>query len=70
MFPRFKLSRGMKTGWERKPRDEKGKIIYQPAGNDHKGTRKTRQDSNPSAEVHTIKVEETGQTTKVKENAL
>ena len=70
MFPRFKLSRGMKTGWERKPRDEKGKIIYQPAGSDGKGARKTHQDSNPSAGVHTIKVEETGQTAKVKENPL
>ena len=57
----------MKTGWERKPRDEKGKIIYQPAGSDHKGARK---DSNPSAQVHTIKIEETGQTAKVKENSL
>ncbi len=27
IFPRFKLSRGLKTGWERKPRDEQGRII-------------------------------------------
>lgn len=70
MFPRFKLSRGMKTGWERKPRDEKGKIIYQPAGSDRKGAPKTHQDSNPSAEVRTIRVEETGQTTPVKDIPL
>lgn len=27
MFPRFKLTRGLKTGWERKPRDAAGKMI-------------------------------------------
>lgn len=27
ILPRFKLTRGLKTGWERKPRDEHGRII-------------------------------------------
>lgn len=27
IFPRFKLTRGLKTGWQRKPRDEQGRII-------------------------------------------
>lgn len=26
VFPRFKLIRGLKTGWERKPRDKDGKV--------------------------------------------
>lgn len=27
IFPRFKLTRGLKTGWKRKPRDKHGRII-------------------------------------------
>ena len=27
IFPRFKLARGLKTGWERRPRDKEGHII-------------------------------------------
>lgn len=27
IFPRFQLIRGLKTGWERKPRDKDGRII-------------------------------------------
>lgn len=27
IFPRFKLVRGLKTGWDRKPRDKDGKIV-------------------------------------------
>ena len=27
VFPRFQLTRGLKTGWERKPRGKDGKII-------------------------------------------
>lgn len=27
ILPRFKLTRGLKTGWKRKPRDEQGKIV-------------------------------------------
>lgn len=60
IFPRFKLTRGLKTGWERKPRDEKGRIV-QPTRSDGKGDRKAHQDSNPAANTHAIKVEETGQ---------
>ncbi|MCJ1474675.1 mannosyl-oligosaccharide alpha-1,2-mannosidase [Lambiella insularis] len=30
IFPRFKLQRGLKTGWSRKPRDANGMIIEQP----------------------------------------
>ena len=57
IFPRFKLTRGLKTGWKRKPRDEKGRIV-QPARSDPKRKRKDEQDSNPSTNVPTIKVEE------------
>ncbi|KAL8808353.1 MAG: hypothetical protein Q9182_000173 [Xanthomendoza sp. 2 TL-2023] len=31
IFPRFKLGRGLTTGWERKPRDQHGKIIVKEA---------------------------------------
>jgi hypothetical protein len=27
IFPRFKLARGLKTGWERKPRDVQGRLV-------------------------------------------
>ena len=27
MFPRFQLTRGLKTGWERKPRGKDGRIV-------------------------------------------
>ena len=51
IFPRFKLSRGLKTGWKRKPRDAHGKII-QPVRSETKQQAK-------AAVVQTIKVEET-----------
>jgi len=46
IFPRFKLTRGLKTGWERKPRDAEGKLIHSPT----KGSQ--------AAAVQTVKVEE------------
>lgn len=54
IFPRFKLVRGLKTGWERKPRDAQGKII-QPAESEIKAPGKV-------SKVQTIKVEETAKT--------
>ena len=32
IFPRFELKRGLKTGWERKPRDKDGRIVQPKAG--------------------------------------
>ena len=32
VFPRFELKRGLKTGWERKPRDADGRIVQPKAG--------------------------------------
>lgn len=60
IFPRFKLTRGLKTGWERKQRDEQGRIV-QPARSDVKEDRKGHQDSNPSTDAQILKVEETTQ---------
>ncbi|KAI4198609.1 MAG: hypothetical protein LQ350_005200 [Teloschistes chrysophthalmus] len=39
VLPRFKLVRGLKTGWERKPRDKDGKIVEEkmPRGEHEKG---------------------------------
>ncbi|KAL8695482.1 MAG: hypothetical protein Q9218_000060 [Villophora microphyllina] len=34
VFPRFKLMRGLKTGWERKPRDKNGRIIEEKQPHD------------------------------------
>jgi endoplasmic reticulum Man9GlcNAc2 1,2-alpha-mannosidase len=34
IFPRFKLVRGLKTGWKRKPRDEQGRLIKDEKVND------------------------------------
>lgn len=51
IFPRFKLKRGLKTGWERKPRDAQGKILQTP---------NTARKEEAKAGAHTIKVEETG----------
>jgi len=57
IFPRFKLTRGLKTGWERRPRDADGKLI-QPARSEI--TQETKVAS-AAANIHTIKVEEVGQ---------
>ncbi|KAL9131842.1 MAG: hypothetical protein Q9217_000288 [Psora testacea] len=49
IFPRFKLAKDLKTGWERKPRDKQGHINQRP-------------DHTHAVEVQTVKVEETAKT--------
>jgi len=58
ILPRFKLARGLKTGWERKPRDSEGKIIQ--AADKADTAEKVTTSSDPSEEVAstTAKVEE------------
>ncbi|KAL9099115.1 MAG: hypothetical protein Q9163_005341 [Psora crenata] len=51
IFPRFKLARGLKTGWERKPRDQQGHIIQAP-----------KQAASVGVQTETVKVEETANT--------
>lgn len=36
IFPRFNLVRGLKTGWERKPRDKDGKILEEKGKGEEK----------------------------------
>ena len=47
VLPRFKLARGLTTGWERKTRDEQGEI------------KERSKDSDKPVAVQTVQVEET-----------
>ncbi len=40
IFPRFELKRGLKTGWERKPRGADGRILAKPTNSKEKGEKK------------------------------
>lgn len=61
IFPRFKLTRGLKTGWERIPRNAHGKLI-RPAKSELKEEPKFVREQPQAAKVRTIKVEKAGQT--------
>ena len=60
IFPRFELTKTLKTGWERKQRDSDGKIIEKKRPM-HEGTgeRVSVTALEPSATIRTVKVEET-----------
>ncbi|KAL8821802.1 MAG: hypothetical protein Q9223_000214 [Gallowayella weberi] len=45
IFPRFKLVRGLKTGWERKPRDLHGRIVVKEAVVAVEDTQKKKKDA-------------------------
>ena len=72
IFPRFKLARGLKTGWERKPRDVQGRLVT-PSRSDIKELPDKAPTQAPSVDlankkdftalgsIQTIRVEETGQ---------
>ncbi|KAK4696648.1 hypothetical protein P7C71_g1288, partial [Lecanoromycetidae sp. Uapishka_2] len=57
IFPRFKLTRGLKTGWERKPRDADGRLIQPARSEMHQETKTV----SGAQTVHTVKVEEVAQ---------
>ncbi|KAI4246546.1 MAG: hypothetical protein L6R40_001909 [Gallowayella cf. fulva] len=48
IFPRFKLARGLKTGWERRPRDKDGKMIVEEKKSAEE--RKPSEEKEPSEE--------------------
>ena len=50
-FPRFKLQRGLKTGWTRKPRDEDGKIIMQAAAASESESHQKKSEEAPANKV-------------------
>ena len=62
IFPRFKLARGLKTGWKRKPRDIRGKIINfdvetnDAAHADHKHSDADQVITKTRKEVRTVQV--------------
>ena len=59
IFPRFKLARGLKTGWERKPRDAQGRLIHQPTKSISEEPTGDANGVKYAAKVRTIIVEET-----------
>ena len=62
IFPRFELTKTLKTGWERKPRDSSGKIIEakkkDAQKHEHEGKSESVTQSEASTTVRTVKVEE------------
>ena len=50
IFPRFKLARGLKTGWERAPRDAEGKVKQLP-------TTAAAAQASPTTTTQVVKVE-------------
>ena len=68
MFPRFKLAKGLKTGWERKPRDEQGHVIIPKQTNEATAAEEawTSRETITHA-TQTIKVEEVKPTSTVDE---
>ncbi|KAL8843578.1 MAG: hypothetical protein Q9170_000082 [Blastenia crenularia] len=61
IFPRFELIRGLKTGWERKPRDKEGRIVEGKKADEEKGKEKEKEKAK-------AKEEEKGKEEKEKEN--
>ena len=53
ILPRFKLTRGLKTGWKRKPRDEQGRII----NNEKSGNSETAEEINRRGKEEKVKQE-------------
>lgn len=54
IFPRFNLTRGLKTGWTRKPRDATGRILESPEGS--KGERRVEKEVKTRKELRTVEV--------------
>ncbi|KAL8856996.1 MAG: hypothetical protein Q9178_006401 [Gyalolechia marmorata] len=58
IFPRFKLIRGLKTGWERKPRDKDGRLVVEVEKKSVEGTKQEADaETKKEEEVKTRKAE-------------
>ena len=58
IFPRFKLIRGLKTGWERKPRDKDGRLVVEVEKKSVEGTKQEADKETRKEEVETKKADE------------
>ncbi len=58
IFPRFKLIRGLKTGWERKPRDKDGRLVVEVEKKAVEGTKQEADKGKIKEEVETKKADE------------
>ena len=59
IFPRFELKRGLKTGWERKPRGEDGRIVQPKSGGEKPKAGSGKKEEKKQATTQTVEATKT-----------